>query len=111
MKCLILYVTLMAGLVPIPAAKYHGEQAPHEDRTQSHKDNTSEASLPSVIVHKTVNGQPAEETSAAKKNDSPKEAHDWIDKLNAVSTVVIALFTILLAFGVAVQIRTARNSE
>jgi len=37
--------------------------------------------------------------------------HDWIDKLNAFSTFVIAAFTILLFIGIVVQIRTSRDTE
>ena len=38
-------------------------------------------------------------------------AHDWIDYINAYSTAVIALFTILLFIGVVWQIRTSRAIE
>lgn len=41
----------------------------------------------------------------------PNPAHDWIEYINASSTAVIALFTILLFIGVIWQIRTGRTIE
>lgn len=38
-------------------------------------------------------------------------SHDWIDYINACSTAVIALFTILLFVGVIWQIRTSKTIE
>src|ERR1700677_2028825 len=37
--------------------------------------------------------------------------HEWTDQLNAFSTFVIAVFTILLFFGLARQISTSRDIE
>ncbi len=44
-------------------------------------------------------------------DEAVKPSHDWIDKLNAFSTLVIAAFTILLFVGVAWQIRTSKTIE
>ncbi len=38
-------------------------------------------------------------------------SHDWIDRLNASSTAVIALFTVLLFYAVIRQIRTDKQGE
>src|SRR5260370_28860525 len=37
--------------------------------------------------------------------------HDWIDKVNAVSTLVIAAFTVLMFFVVWNQLRTSKDTE
>jgi len=37
--------------------------------------------------------------------------HDWIDQVNAVSTLVIALFTVLMFIVVLNQLRTSKDTE
>jgi hypothetical protein len=37
--------------------------------------------------------------------------HDWIDKVNALSTIVIALFTVAMFFAIRYQLRVSKDIE
>lgn len=86
----------------------------HADKTSpinSSEAQKSEDGTQTVISQQTIYSGKSEadgESQAAKAADPP---HDWIDRLNAFSTFVIALFTILLFVGVIWQVRTSREIE
>lgn len=111
MNTIIFSVIIIAWLIPSPTSHNHGEQAPNSNALQRNEKGKSNPSPPSVIIQNIFNGQPTEEKGNGQENNPQNKTHNWIDKLNAYSTAVIAIFTILLFFGVIVQIYTARNSE
>jgi hypothetical protein len=80
-----------------------------DESSQAAKTPTS-PSKPAVTQQQ-INPNPSTEAERRETNRAPKEPHDWIDKLNAFSTAVVALFTVLLFFGVIYQVRTARRSD
>src|SRR5208282_2694979 len=102
----------------VPSLAY---QTPEAGNKHEHPDNATEPkgqesqkakeSLPAVIEQQTSHGEVADQKSQSKASESTQQSHDWIDKLNALSTTVIAFFTILLFFGVIRQIRTARDTD
>jgi hypothetical protein len=60
------------------------------------------------------NNQPPayrQENEKAKTDGANNPSHDWVERLNAFSTLIIALFTVLLCVGVFYQVITARGSE
>jgi hypothetical protein len=84
-------------------------QKAQESQTKTpHKTDTSN---PTIVVQ--CNGQ----CGPAEKNEQPQAAnaqhppHDWIDKLNAVSTGIVAAFTALLFGGIFYQVRNLRDVE
>jgi hypothetical protein len=66
--------------------------------------------LPSP-VRKTFDSEPPKKPNESIATDSPDDPPKWINGLNAVSTAVIAVFTVLLFVAVAWQIRTSKQSE
>jgi len=101
-------LTIMQSAPQQPAARNHDKQTYNANSSQA---DAGDKIQPPIVLQKPIHAQPTESTSTGKEGDSTQNAHDWIDWLNAFSTCVIALFTIVLAVGVIVQIRTARDSE
>jgi len=64
-----------------------------------------------AVGQQTINCEPRESESKGKAASGPDHSHDWIDKLNAFSTSIIAVFTILLFVGVVLQVCTSRDIE
>jgi len=71
----------------------------------------SEPTPPTVVQPQTANAEVGKQDRQSQESESAAHSHDWIDKLNAFSTTVIAVFTILLFFGVIWQISTSRDTE
>jgi hypothetical protein len=97
MKTLLLAL-LAILVVPVPTAENHDEKAPHGNATQS-------AGAPE---YRPVDG---DENRPGRNKDSPKPSHDWPELVNAVSTLVIALFTIVTSVAIFCQVKTARNTD
>ena len=49
--------------------------------------------------------------SQSKEANADKQPHDWIDKLNAISTLIIAMFTLALFLVVLFQLKDYRARE
>ncbi len=111
MRSFFLALAVIAWLVPIPAAKNHSEETPNGQELQRNETGKSNPFPPSVIIQNISNSQPSEPKGDHQTNNGHNRAHDWIDILNASSTAVIAVFTILLFCGIIIQIRNSRNSE
>src|SRR5258708_30101221 len=109
---------LVLMLLATPSLAY---QAPEAGNKHEHPDNATEhkrqeaqkakESPPAVIEQHASHGEMANEKSQSKTSESAPPSHDWIDRLNALSTSIIAVFTVLLFIGLILQIRTARDTE
>jgi hypothetical protein len=105
---LLLGISLVAYQTP-PTGDEH-KQA--HDATQSEH---SEATKPQIaqppFVQQAVNPPKTEQKKQNDTSQHAEQSHDLIDVLNASSTAIIALFTILLFCAVVRQIRTNKQSE
>jgi hypothetical protein len=92
---------------------------PGDDYNRSHKSTEAKGKesqktqdcIPTVIHQEALYGGFDEQKNKGQAADSAKPPHDWSDKVNAYSTLVIAIFTILLFFAVIWQTKTTRNLE
>jgi hypothetical protein len=105
----MMFLSLVVGLA-CALLQVSGDQPKQKNDTQQHQ-NEKSSKLPITVIQDGVNGGEGKSNQDAQTSDGSKQSHDWIDKVNACSTVVIAVFTILLFVGVVYQVRTARNSE
>src|SRR5208283_5583196 len=64
-----------------------------------------------VVLQESFNGVPSEEKHQPQTQNAPGNPHNWIDRVNAFSTLVIAVFTVLLFFAVKWQTGTTRDTE
>jgi hypothetical protein len=83
-------------------------------KTQSLKADKSEKSrngCQTVILQQSFDSVIGEETHQPQTQKAAEKSHDWMDRLNACSTLIIAIFTILLFFGLLRQISTNRDTE
>jgi hypothetical protein len=66
---------------------------------------------PTVVQKQTIHSELSEQKGQDQTAYTAKPSHDWIDRLNAFSTVAIAFFTAFLFWGVIRQISTSRDTE
>jgi hypothetical protein len=107
---LFLAISLGTAQHAQPAGSKHAG-SDQTSKTQTQKPEKPDSGCQAPLVQQTFNCEPANqprESVAANPADHP---HDWIDKVNAFSTLVIALFTILLFLGVIWQVNTSRDTE
>lgn len=72
---------------------------------------TGRAQSPQQSQASAVEKGPHQESPPHSASAGQRQAHDWIDKLNAASTAVIAFFTIALFWGIFYQASNTRNVE
>jgi hypothetical protein len=89
-KLLLIALLTATCLVPTPAAKNKGEQAPKGNDTKSETPEENKPTEPAVIQN---------------------QPHTRIESVNAISTVVIAIFAVVTAVAIFFQIKTARNTD
>jgi hypothetical protein len=75
------------------------------------KTKKSQSGCQNIVVQQTCDSISTDEKPQSQARKASDQPHDWIDKLNAFSTLIIAVFTVLLFGGVAVQISTSRDTE
>ncbi|MGA8215600.1 MAG: hypothetical protein WB799_18525 [Candidatus Sulfotelmatobacter sp.] len=100
--------------VAAPQQSVKGQQ-PEESakRTSTHREEKDKSTPTPQIVVIQANQEPAshQENQQPKTENATKHPHDWIDRLNAFSTLVIALFTIGMVIVIGIQIREYRIRE
>jgi hypothetical protein len=106
---------LLLLTLPLSASQLHTPEGKRRlaDTTaiaSDKKDGEQKCNPPTVIEQQTVNCGLPDHESKSEANQS-NHAHDWIDNLNAFSTLIIAVFTILLFVGVVFQVSTSRDTE
>jgi hypothetical protein len=107
----ILLLTVGLGASQAPQTGDKHEQANNGRPNEASKGQETRNGVPTIIQKPAVNSGPSEQEGQRQANAPADPPHDWIDKLNAFSTCVIAAFTILLFFGVMRQISTSRDIE
>ena len=108
--------TILAALAILFAGQSQASRNEGKDAEKSHKLNAKEAGKAdcgpkTVIENQTVYGALSTPHENSKTEERPAKAHDRVDYINASSTAVIAVFTILLFVGVILQVRTSRAIE
>ena len=93
------------------ASRSKGEDAEKTKQLNAKEEAKSECGPKTFIENQTVYSALATPQESSKTQERPTAAHDSIDYINASSTAVIALFTILLFGGVIWQVRTSRAIE
>ena len=99
----------------LAAQPQSNRQNPNESNKQPEaeqkKDAQAQPSSPPVIVPALSNSIPNKKQELSEKQETSKEPHTWVDKINALSTVVIAAFTVAMFFIVKAQVREYRTRE
>jgi hypothetical protein len=94
-----------------PSVKQEPEKTSQGTEPQQQTPNKASPSAPAIPKEPVINSVPNESNGDQKTDDTQKPAHDWIDELNAFSTLVIALFTVALFGSVVYQVRDFRTRE
>jgi hypothetical protein len=105
---------VLAGLSPFAIqAQTSGSKSKNPNKAEISNQTPGETQRGPVTVveHQTISGNFGEKHEKPEQGQRSNAAHDWVDYINASSTAVIAIFTILLFIGVILQIRTSRNIE
>jgi hypothetical protein len=93
------------------ASKGEPNQASKTHNLKNEESQNPQSTCQTIVLQQSCNDMPRQEKSQPQTREASTKSHDWIDRLNAFSTFVIAVFTILLFIGVAVQISTSRDTE
>jgi hypothetical protein len=101
---LLVAVILLLVLNAFPQAKPNASRP----TTAAAKESDSPQTL---IGQQTINPAPTTQSRESVIANGIEHRHDWIDKVNAFSTAVIAFFTVLLFVGVILQVSTSRQIE
>jgi hypothetical protein len=106
---------ILASTIPLFAyqAKLAGtKDGSTNDAAKSTAKESKELNIPTQSAPQNPpNSAPSKEPSQTITNSSPTDPPDWINYVNAWSTLVIAFFTALLFIGLVIQIRTSRAIE
>jgi hypothetical protein len=103
--CLLLVAT---WTVP---AKSQSSAPTKGSNTYSGKAEKAHPSTPVVEPQRSISPQASEKYPKRETGDPADPAHSWIDMVNAISTGVIALFTICAAIFILRQVRVTRSVE
>lgn len=95
----------------IPCVLLGQTQPSRERKTQPAQSKPTGQTQQSARAKETYNSAPNTTNGSDQANESRPNPHDWIDKLNALSTLVIALFTLGLFLSVGYQVSNMRDVE
>src|ERR1700694_2861293 len=101
---------LALWFLPVPAPENHSEHTPKSNSAQTGKTEETKPCLPSVEAQNANDCQQCTNESNSHTANAYADPHKWLDRVNATSTVVIAIFAVITATAVAFQVRTARNT-
>jgi hypothetical protein len=106
----IAVMILLAAAWAVPAKCQQGGPTKAE-YAQARETKKAEPSAPVLKSHEEAVSRQATSDGKEKAERAGDPAHDWIDWLNAFSTLVMAVFTILVAVFIGRQVRTTRSIE
>jgi hypothetical protein len=86
-------------------------QTPKKDTAASDKTEASKPTQPSVVTEAGHNGEPSEKNTSKETAAAPNIPHGLLEWINAASTVVIAIFAVVTALAIIVQVKVAKKSE
>lgn len=110
----IVIVGVSVPIIRAYQAQATGDKDKHAYQTGKHNHQETakpDSGPPAVIDQQTINCEPSRRPDEHEAENGPANSHDWIDRLNASSTAVIAVFTIFLFAGVVLQVGTSRDTE
>lgn|SRR5579862_750921 len=107
------YVLLIASVFALQ--QQSDRQRPKEaNKGQNTEQKEEQRSYPTnqTIVIKTDQESPSgKQNETIQKESASKPTHDWIDRVNAFSTFIIAVFTVGMVIVIGIQIREYRTRE
>lgn len=107
---LLIAALLLVNGSQSPPAPQQGKES--QEVRQPEKDKTPDAEpTPAIAKKPDADTQPTKDNPAQEKNDAKRDSHDWVDWVNAFSTAVIALFTVIMAATVFFQLRATHRQE
>ena len=86
------------------------EPSDHTRTEQQEKEHPCPANQ-TVVIQTHSDAAPNEKHRETKTENATKQSHDWVDKLNAFSTLIIAIFTMGMVVVIGIQIREYRIKE
>jgi hypothetical protein len=110
-KSLIIFVLFLP--IPLHAFKTQVAGDKHEQpkKALEHEGQESQKPQPTVSPQQAPYSEPGEQKAHGQRPDDDAHPHDWVDRVNAFSTLTIAAFTVLLFFAAIWQTRTNRETE
>jgi len=111
MKALLTTFAFVLLTVQSQTPRSEGENTKKTHEISGQENGKSEGTPKPVIENQAIYSEPSKQQEQSKQGQCPNPAHDGIDYVNASSTAVIAVFTILLFIGVIFQVRTSRAIE
>jgi hypothetical protein len=98
-------------LIPTPATENQSKQNPKSSAAQNRESGECKPVEPTVIQKTFFNCEPSKQDENSQTANGAYQPHKWTERINAISTVVIAVFAVVTAIAVGLQVKTARNSE
>jgi hypothetical protein len=112
MKPVILMLLLAVPLSAYQAQSSRNKNKSPDDTSQGTSQTDHEdAVTPPATINNSVNTPPSEKPDQTTANAPAPDPNNWIEYVNAWSTLIIAVFTAFLFGGIVVQIRTSRAIE
>src|SRR5437773_9446544 len=95
-RMVVILFTILLIAYQAPTARDKHKRADYATKANGAEHDKLKSTPEVAIGQQTINCEPCENESKDKAASGPDHSHDWIDKLNASSTSIIALFTVLL---------------
>ncbi len=111
---LLLIAVVLISALQSPPAPQHGKKSHkiHQaEKSKPPEPTPTPTPPPPVAKDADVSAQPSKENPTQEKNDAKCEARNWVDWINAFSTAVIALFTVVMAAAIIFQLRATHRQE
>lgn len=109
----VLFLSLLAISLCTSQAEFaRPKDGKADEAAKSASQEGKELNEPAMsAIQNPFNAKPPAQTSENQTANTSGDSPEWVNFLNAISTAIIALFTICLFIGLVVQIQTSRNTE
>ena len=107
----LLIVCLIGCIFPQRSKGQKPEESAKRDSTHRDEKNKPTPSPQTIVIQSNKEPVSRRENEQPKTENTTKHPHDWMDKLNAFSTLVIAAFTVGMVAVISIQIREYRIRE
>jgi len=111
MKLLLVSLLVIVWFIPSPSARNRDEQTPTKNAAETSKTEEAKPTQPAVEPETMVNREPSKQEKKTQTTNATQPPHNWPERLNAISIVVIAIFAVVTAIAIICQVRTARSTD
>ena len=110
---LIAFVSIFLITIALPgqSSEQNSTKTHNRNASQSNKSQETQPPSPAILINGIANNTDCGKCGQPEKYEARTPTHDWMDKLNALSTTAIALLTLALVVAVFNQVRDYRLRE